>query len=98
MNQGSCLKVEGNSFENVSCYQNTKSVYRKQLKILIRKKCCYLSNIIFVSFYRDLLEAVELNRKRETQKSECLKIHCKNVLLPDRLYEAVDRRVKIVPK
>lgn len=55
-------------------------------------------NIKFVSFCRDLLEAVELNRKRETQKSECLKKHCKNVLLPDRLHEAVDRRVKIVPK
>lgn len=49
-------------------------------------------------FYRDLLEAVELNRKRENTKTEQLTKHCKTILLPDRLHEAVDRRVKYVAK
>lgn len=52
----------------------------------------------FFSFFRDLWEAIELNLRREKQKSENLTRHCKSVLLPDRLAEAVDRRVKYVAK
>lgn len=53
-----------------------------------------LKNFLF----RDLVEAVELNRKRENHKTEQLTKHCKTILLPDRLHEAVDRRVKYVAK
>lgn len=49
-------------------------------------------------FYRDLHEAAELNLRKEKQKSEKLTRHCKTILLPDRLAEAVDRRVKYVAK
>ncbi|CRK96631.1 CLUMA_CG009990, isoform A [Clunio marinus] len=52
----------------------------------------------FANYERDLWEAVELNRNRENQKTEQVTKHCKTILMPDRLYEAVDRRVKYVAK
>jgi hypothetical protein len=53
---------------------------------------------IFLTFHRDLYEAVELNRMKEDQKTKGVSKHCKTILLPDRLAEAVDRRVKYVAK
>lgn len=55
-------------------------------------------NLNLINNCRDLSEAVELNRKRENQKTKQLTKHCKTILLPDRLHEAVDRRVKYMEK
>ncbi|KAL7027030.1 hypothetical protein ACKWTF_005266 [Chironomus riparius] len=52
----------------------------------------------FGNFERDLWEAIELNSRKENQKTKCLTKHCKTVMLPDRLAEAIDRRVKYVEK
>ncbi|KAG5684000.1 hypothetical protein PVAND_013253 [Polypedilum vanderplanki] len=52
----------------------------------------------FGNFERDLYEAIELNRRKEDHKTKCLSKHYKTILLPDRLAEAVDRRVKFVAK
>lgn len=39
-------------------------------------------------------EAVERNRKQENDETAKIEKYCKIVILPDRLHEAVDRRVK----
>lgn len=39
-------------------------------------------------------EAVERNRKRENEETNKIEKHCKIVILPDRLHETIDRRVK----
>lgn len=43
-------------------------------------------------------EAVERNRKQENEKTNKIEQHCKVVILPDRLHEAIDRRVKFKAK
>lgn len=43
-------------------------------------------------------QAVELNRQSECGRSRQIERHCKAVLLPDRLQEAVDRRLKYRPR
>ena len=53
---------------------------------------------MLLCMFRDLREAVDLNGQKENEKSKCLRKHCKAVMLPDRLAEAVDRRVKYVEK
>lgn len=39
-------------------------------------------------------EAVERNRKQENEQTNKIQQHCKIVLLPNRLYDAIDRHVK----
>lgn len=43
-------------------------------------------------------EAVERNRKQEDEKTSKISQHCKTILLPDRLHEAVDQRVKFLSR
>lgn len=39
-------------------------------------------------------EAVERNRRQENEETNKIEEHCKIVILPDRLHEVIDRRVK----
>lgn len=39
-------------------------------------------------------EAVEQNRRHENEETHKIEQHCKIVILPDRLHEVIDRRVK----
>lgn len=43
-------------------------------------------------------EAVERNRNEENRRNGKTSRHCKTVILPDRLLEAVDKRVKFYAK
>uniref|UniRef100_A0A182N1E8 Mab-21 domain-containing protein n=1 Tax=Anopheles dirus TaxID=7168 RepID=A0A182N1E8_9DIPT len=46
------------------------------------------------NFEREMWEAVERNRNEENRRNGKTSRHCKTVILPDRLLEAVDQRVK----
>lgn len=43
-------------------------------------------------------QAVGRNRLHENQKTRQIERHCKVAILPDRLQEAVDRRIKYRPR
>jgi hypothetical protein len=45
-----------------------------------------------------MIEAVDRNRKRENEETTKIAQHSKNVVLPDRIHEAIDRRVKFQPR
>lgn len=47
---------------------------------------------------RDMWDAVERNRREENDRNGKISRHCKTVVLPDRLEEAVDQRVKFLAK
>lgn len=46
----------------------------------------------------EMWQAMQLNRQHETRQTRLIERHCKVVLLPDRLQEAVDRRIKYRPR
>uniref|UniRef100_A0A182RM72 Mab-21 domain-containing protein n=1 Tax=Anopheles funestus TaxID=62324 RepID=A0A182RM72_ANOFN len=50
------------------------------------------------NFEREMWEAVERNRNEENRRNGKTSRHCKTVILPDRLLEAVDMRVKFYAK
>ncbi|XP_053678894.1 uncharacterized protein LOC128729252 [Anopheles nili] len=50
------------------------------------------------NFEREMWEAVERNRNEENRRNGKTSRHCKTVILPDRLLEAVDKRVKFYAK
>ncbi|XP_052865563.1 uncharacterized protein LOC128271917 [Anopheles cruzii] len=50
------------------------------------------------NFEREMWEAVERNRAEENRRNGRTSRHCKTVILPDRLLEAVDKRVKFYAK
>nr|XP_019564859.2 uncharacterized protein LOC109432963 [Aedes albopictus] len=58
--------------------------------------------LLGVQFYgnyeRDMWDAVERNRREENDRNGKISRHCKTVILPDRLEEAVDQRVKFLAK
>ncbi|XP_065090440.1 uncharacterized protein LOC135711503 isoform X2 [Ochlerotatus camptorhynchus] len=58
--------------------------------------------LLGVQFYgnyeRDMWDAVERNRREENERSGNISRHCKTVILPDRLQDAVDQRVKFQAK
>jgi hypothetical protein len=49
-------------------------------------------------FFRDVIEAVSINRKRENEKTQLLSKHCKTVIFPNRLHETVDKWIKYQAK
>lgn len=53
--------------------------------------CQYL---LFFCTFREMWEAVERNRRQENEETNKIEQHCKIVILPDRLHEVIDRRVK----
>ncbi|XP_062542834.1 uncharacterized protein LOC134210660 isoform X2 [Armigeres subalbatus] len=50
------------------------------------------------NFERDMWDAVERNRREENNRNGNISRHCKTVILPDRLQDAVDQRVKFLAK
>ncbi|XP_035894022.1 uncharacterized protein LOC118504069 isoform X2 [Anopheles stephensi] len=52
----------------------------------------------FGNFEREMWETVERNRNEENRRNGKTSRHCKTVILPDRLLEAVDMRVKFYAK
>uniref|UniRef100_A0AAG5DIW0 Mab-21-like HhH/H2TH-like domain-containing protein n=1 Tax=Anopheles atroparvus TaxID=41427 RepID=A0AAG5DIW0_ANOAO len=50
------------------------------------------------NFEREMWEAVERNRNEENRRNGKTSRHCKTVILPNRLLEAVDKRVKFYAK
>lgn len=53
--------------------------------------------LLFI-YFREMWEAVERNRRQENEQNSKLAQHSKTVILPDRLYDAVDKRVKYYAK
>lgn len=43
-------------------------------------------------------QAVETNRHQENRQTQFVEQHCKVVLLPDRLQEAIDKRIVFCPR
>lgn len=54
-------------------------------------------SLLFI-YFREMWEAVERNRRQENEQNSKLAQHSKTVILPDRLYDAVDKRVKYYAK
>jgi hypothetical protein len=45
-----------------------------------------------------MIEAVDRNSKNEKEETQKISHHSKTVVLPDRIHEAIDRKVKYQPR
>uniref|UniRef100_A0A182P0V4 Mab-21-like HhH/H2TH-like domain-containing protein n=1 Tax=Anopheles epiroticus TaxID=199890 RepID=A0A182P0V4_9DIPT len=82
---------------------DTEAKRRMQHQLAFNSDIFVLNQLVLgVQFYgnfeREMWEAVERNRNEENRRNGKTSRHCKTVILPDRLLEAVDRRVKFYAK
>ncbi|XP_052901203.1 uncharacterized protein LOC128307416 [Anopheles moucheti] len=82
---------------------DTEAKRRMQHQLAFNSDIFVLNQLVLgVQFYgnfeREMWEAVERNRTEENRRNGKTSRHCKTVILPDRLLEAVDTRVKFYAK
>ncbi|XP_058443630.1 uncharacterized protein LOC131425620 isoform X2 [Malaya genurostris] len=82
---------------------DSEAIRRMQDQLAFNSDVFVLNQLLLgVQFYgnyeREMWDAVERNRQLENKHNSRISRHCKTVILPDRLQDAVDQRVKFLPK
>ncbi|XP_058819657.1 uncharacterized protein LOC131682284 isoform X2 [Topomyia yanbarensis] len=82
---------------------DSEAIRRMQDQLAFSSDVFVLNQLLLgVQFYgnyeREMWDAVERNRQAENKHNGRISQHCKTVILPDRLQDAVDQRVKFLPK
>ncbi|EAT38646.1 AAEL009477-PB [Aedes aegypti] len=82
---------------------DSEAIRRMKEQLAFNSDIFVLNQLLLgVQFYgnyeRDMWDAVERNRREENDRNGKISRHCKTVILPDRLQEAVDQRVKFLAK